>query len=145
MLIGEKDKKKARISVHLTNYNLNKLQTTTAKTKRQRRIESLALPNPHEDALDALYLLQHPNEHAAAVLDIEEIESESDESASDRHWSDNDDENDNNDDEDRSDAKAFEELQDFYELNGHFISRFNCRFSLQVYAFITSDLPLNSC
>ena len=84
----------------------------TAKVKRQQRIESLALPDPHEDAL---YLMQYPNEHAAAVLDIEEIESESDGSASDRHGSDDSDGDDNADQEDHSDVERFEELEDFDE------------------------------
>ena len=48
-------------------------------------------------------------------MDIEEIESESDGSASDRHGSD-DDVNDDNDDQDgHSGAEEFEELEDFDE------------------------------
>jgi hypothetical protein len=59
--------------------------------------------------------MQYPNEHAAAVLDIEEIESESDGSASDRHGSDDSDGDDNADQEDHSDVERFEELEDFDE------------------------------
>ena len=60
----------------------------TAKVKRQQQIETLVLPTPHVDALDALFTLQYPPERVAEVINVEGLESDDDDSASDRYESD---------------------------------------------------------